>query len=74
MFYQMTTPSPYNARSSELSLHFGRRDREGLATLKKDDITFLKDDENSDTEYATLKINESTKKNNGTEANQNNIQ
>ena len=56
----------------EICLHFGRRGREGLAALKKSDIDFVKDDENSETEYATLRFNECTKKNHGTETNQTN--
>lgn len=47
----------------ELTLHFGRRGREGLRELKKDDIVFRKDP--SGTEYATLGFNPSKKNHQG---------
>ena len=56
----------------EISLHFGRRGREGLATLKKQDFVFCRDDQNPDSEFATICFNETTKKNHGVENKQSN--
>lgn len=55
----------------ELSFHFCRRGAEGLDKLKKTDFIFIKDDSDMLTEYVTIKHNETTKKNHGTEASTN---
>ena len=54
----------------EMSMHFGRRGCEGLASLKRLDIVFMKDDHDPNVEYTTINHNETTKKNHGVEHNQ----
>ena len=49
----------------EVSLHFGRRGREGWHALKKDSFQFFVDDSKKDCEYVTIAVNEVTKKNHG---------
>ena len=62
----LSTETPEALRNKvffDVTFHFGRRGREGWKDVKKDSFVFKTDDEGA--EYATIRYNEKTKKNNG---------